>query len=222
MDTFLLIGLGNPGTRYAHNRHNIGFMAVDAIAQKHSFSAWSQKFQGLCCEGTVPSPTGGRLGKGLAGSDSANNAPLPSSRPSRGEARVYLLKPQTFMNLSGESVGALARFYKIPLENIIVLHDELDLPLAKVRVKLGGGHGGHNGLKSLDAHLGADYWRVRMGIGHPGDKELVSPYVLSDFSKQEQQLVEKLTAAIAEHIYLLFSGNEAEFMNRVVLGLQTP
>lgn len=190
MTSFLLIGLGNPGTRYAHNRHNIGFMAVDAIAKKHSFSTWSQKFQGQCSEGKI------------------------------GGHRVFLLKPQTFMNLSGESAGALARFYKIPLENIIVLHDELDLPLAKVRVKLGGGNGGHNGLKSLDAHLGADYWRVRMGIGHPGDKDLVSPYVLSDFTKEEMPAVEKLCTSVAMHIDQQLARNDAEFMNKITLDMK--
>lgn len=189
MIPYLLTGLGNPGARYEHNRHNVGFMALDAIAAHHGFSGWTQKFQGLVCEGSVN-------GK-----------------------KVFLLKPQTFMNLSGESAGALARFYKIPAETIIVLHDELDLPPARLRVKRGGGHGGHNGLKSIDAHLGADYQRVRIGIGHPGDKDMVSPYVLSDFSKEEMPVMQSLCAAIARHISLLLDGNEAEFMNKITLAL---
>lgn len=190
MNSFLLIGLGNPGTRYAHNRHNIGFMAIDAIAEKYGFPNWSKKFQGEYAEGKI------------------------------GTNKVFLLKPQTFMNLSGESAGALARFYKIPLENIIVFHDELDLSLAKIRVKCGGGNGGHNGLKSLDAHLGADYWRVRMGIGHPGDKDMVSPYVLSDFAKEEVPAVKKLCVSAAEHIQLLLARNDAEFMNKITLDMK--
>ncbi len=190
MTAFLLIGLGNPGTRYAHNRHNIGFMAVDAIAEKYGFPNWSQKFQGHTAEGKI------------------------------GTHKVFLLKPQTFMNLSGESAGALARFYKIPLENIIVFHDELDLPLAKVRVKCGGGNGGHNGLKSLDAHLGQDYWRVRMGIGHPGDKDMVSPYVLSDFSKEEAPAIETLCTSSAKHIDLLLARDDAGFMNKITLDMK--
>ncbi len=190
MTAFLLIGLGNPGTRYAHNRHNIGFMAIDAIAEKYGFSNWSQKFQGHVAEGKI------------------------------GTHKVFLLKPQTFMNLSGESAGALARFYKIPLENVIVFHDELDLPLAKVRVKCGGGNGGHNGLKSLDAHLGQDYWRVRMGIGHPGDKDMVSPYVLSDFSKEETPAVVALCTTSAKQIDLLLARDDAEFMNKITLSMK--
>ena len=180
----LIIGLGNPGKEYAGNRHNIGFMALDQVADAYRFSAWTKKFRGMLCEGTID-------GK-----------------------KVLLLKPQTYMNLSGESVAACAQFYKIPPENIIVLHDELDLPLLKIRVKKGGGNGGHNGLKSIDAHCGKDYWRVRLGIAHPGDKDAVSDYVLSDFSKAEQKQVATWMDAIATHLPLLLAGNEAEFMNK--------
>ncbi len=182
----LLVGLGNPGDQYAGNRHNVGFMAVGSIAAHHQFPAFKKKFGGLLSEGTV------------AGS------------------RVFLLKPLTYMNLSGESVVAAAQFYKIPPERIIVFHDELDLPLAKIRVKQGGGHGGHNGLKSIDAHIGKEYHRVRIGIGHPGDKDLVSDYVLSDFSKAEKQTVDALLAEISRYIALLLTGGDtAGFMNKL-------
>ncbi len=187
METLLIIGLGNPGKDYAANRHNIGFMAVDEIAARFKFSAWSKKFRGQLCEGTID-------GK-----------------------KVFLLKPQTFMNLSGESAGECARFYKIPVENIIAVHDELDLPLGKLRVKRGGGNGGHNGLKSLDQHLGENYVRVRVGIGHPGDKDAVHGHVLSDFSKQELPQAEMMVNEIAKHVGILLAGDEAGFMNKVTL-----
>src|SRR5690606_38412019 len=143
-------GLGNPGSQHAANRHNVGFMAADAIARRHSFSPWSKKFRGLVAEGTL------------------------------GGEKVLLLKPQTFMNLSGQSVGEALRFYKLEPAALAVLYDELDLAPGKVRVKSGGGHGGHNGIKSIDQHVGRDYRRVRIGIGHPGAKELVQNYVLGD------------------------------------------
>ena len=184
---FLIVGLGNPGKKYEANRHNIGFMAVETIASAYGFSKWSKKFQGLATEGSID----GR--------------------------KALLLKPQTFMNLSGESAGDAARFYKIPPENIIAIHDELDLPLGKLRVKLGGGNGGHNGLKSLDEHIGKDYWRVRVGIGHPGDKDMVSDYVLSDFAKAERKTMETMAVEIAKHIDLLLAGDEAGFMNKITL-----
>lgn len=190
MTSFLLIGLGNPGKDYAKNRHNIGFMAADAIAERYKFSSWAKKFRGLLAEGVI------------------------------GGEKVLLLKPQTYMNLSGESVGDASRFYKIPLENIIVFHDELDLPLGKLRVKRGGGNGGHNGLKSLDQHLGPDYLRVRIGIAHPGDKDMVSDYVLSDFSKQEKPSAEHMVEEVSKHIGLLLSGNEPEFMNKIALAIK--
>ena len=187
MSAFLLIGLGNPGSEYAGHRHNIGFMALDRIAEDYGFSKWSKKFRGLICEGSID-------GK-----------------------KTLLLKPQTYMNLSGESAVEAANFYKIPLTHITALHDELDLPLAKIRVKRGGGNGGHNGLKSLDAHIGKDYLRVRMGIAHPGDKDMVSDYVLSDFSKSERTQVDALNTEIARHIALLLAGDEAGFMNKITL-----
>jgi PTH1 family peptidyl-tRNA hydrolase len=184
---FLIIGLGNPGKDYAKNRHNIGFMAVDEIANRYKFSAWSKKFRGLLAEGKI------------------------------GEEKVFLLKPQTYMNLSGESAAECARFYKIPVENIIAIHDELDLPLAKLRVKRGGGNGGHNGLRSLDQYLGENYVRVRVGIGHPGDKDAVTQYVLENFKKEEGPQVEMMRNEIARHIGILLSGDEAGFMNKITL-----
>jgi PTH1 family peptidyl-tRNA hydrolase len=187
MSTFLLIGLGNPGKDYAKNRHNIGFMAADEIALRFHFSPWSKKFRGQFCEGKV------------------------------GEAKVFLLKPQTYMNLSGESAAECARFYKIPVENMIAMHDELDLPLGKLRVKRGGGNGGHNGLKSLDQYLGDNYMRVRVGIGHPGDKDAVTRYVLENFKKDEWPLVETMVNEIARHIGMVISGDEAGFMNKITL-----
>ena len=163
----LFVGLGNPGQQYQMNRHNIGFMAVDEIANANSFGPWRSKFQGLFCEG--------RLEK----------------------QKVIILKPSTFMNLSGQSVGELARFYKINSQDITVFHDELDLTPGKCRFKLSGGHAGHNGLKSIHSHIGENYKRIRLGIGHPGQKDLVSKYVLENFSKKEQQWLEKLLKNIA-------------------------
>ncbi|WAJ30064.1 aminoacyl-tRNA hydrolase [Antarcticirhabdus aurantiaca] len=186
----LIAGLGNPGPRYAGNRHNIGFMAVDEIARAHSFGPWTKKFSAEIAEGQI------------AG------------------VKALLMKPQTFMNESGRSVGEAARFFKIEPADIIVLHDELDLPPAKVRVKTGGGHGGHNGLRSIDAHLGTrDYRRVRLGIGHPGNKDLVSPYVLGDFAKVDGEWLETLFNAVARNADALVKGEDALFMNRVSLAL---
>lgn len=183
---WLFAGLGNPGAAYACNRHNIGFQAADAIAARHGFAPFRSKFRGLLSEGS------------LAGE------------------KVLLLKPQTFMNLSGESVAAAARFYKIPRERIFVFHDELDLPPFKVKTKTGGGNAGHNGLKSIDAHLGtADYHRVRIGIGHPGAREKVHGHVLSDFAKAEEAALETLLAAIADNAPLLVQGKTNDFMVRV-------
>lgn len=189
MSSFLLIGLGNPGKDYAGNRHNVGFMAADAVAGHYRFSPWSKKFRGQLCEGKI------------------------------GDEKAYLLKPQTYMNLSGESAGEAARFYKIPPANIIAIHDELDLPLGRLRVKKGGGNGGHNGLESLDSHLGKEYRRVRIGIGHPGDKDMVSDYVLSDFAKAEKPLAAQMVDEVAKHIGLLLAGDEAGFMNKIVLSV---
>ena len=187
MQAFLLIGLGNPGKSYAGNRHNIGFMVVDAIAEAYGFSKPAKKFGGQIAEGGLE------------------------------KQKVYLFKPQGYMNVSGIPAAEAAHFYKIPLEKIIVIHDELDLPLGKLRVKRGGGNGGHNGLKSLDEHLGKDYWRVRFGIGHPGDKDLVSDYVLSDFSKAERKQAYMMVDEIAKNIGLLLAGDEAKFMSRIAL-----
>ncbi len=182
----MFVGLGNPGADYARNRHNIGFMAADVLGVRWSFPEWRSKFRGLFSEGTV------------AGQ------------------KILLLKPQTFMNLSGESVAAAARFYKIEADRIVVFHDELDLPPGKLRVKTGGGNAGHNGLKSIDAHLGTpDYVRVRLGIGHPGDRDRVHDYVLGDFSKADAAWVAPLLESVAEHAPLILGGQMTDFMSRV-------
>jgi len=182
----LVAGLGNPGARYARNRHNIGFMAVEAIARRHGAAGFRNRFKGELAEVSI------------------------------GGERVLLLKPQTFMNASGESVGEAARFFKLLLSDIIVIHDEIDLRPGKVRVKQGGGSAGHNGLRSIDALLGPDYWRVRIGVGHPGIKELVQPYVLQNFAVDEiSDWVEPLLDAVAEHIPLLLSGAPDAFMSEV-------
>jgi PTH1 family peptidyl-tRNA hydrolase len=183
---YLLVGLGNPGNDYAKNRHNIGFMTADAIAEDNHFPAFKSKFQGDYTEGL------------LAGQ------------------KVMILKPQTYMNESGQSVGKVAKFYKIPPEKIIVFYDELDIPFKRVKVKQGGGTGGHNGIKSIDAHLGnKNYWRVRMGIDHPGDKNRVSGYVLSDFSKAEQAELDDFIYAVVKYADLLIDGHQDDFMTRV-------
>lgn len=183
---WMFVGLGNPGDEYSRNRHNVGFMAVDAIAARYGFPAFRKKFQGLLSEGVI------------------------------GGEKVFLLKPQTFMNLSGESGAAAARFYKIPPDRIFVFHDELDLPACKLRIKKGGGNAGHNGLKSIDAHLGtADYHRVRIGIGHPGARDRVHDYVLGDFAKAEVPALDKLLASIADNAPLLVQEKSNEFMTRV-------
>lgn len=188
--TFLLIGLGNPGKDYARNRHNIGFVALDAIAERYRFGAWKKSFGGQAAEGTI------------------------------GTQKVHAFKPASYMNLSGGPVSEIARFYKIPLERIIVVHDEIDLPLGRLRIKRGGSSGGHNGLKSLDECIGADYLRVRIGVGHPGDKDEVSNHVLSDFAKAERPLVTQMTDEISQHIGLLLAGDEAGFMNKIALAMQ--
>ena len=180
----IIAGLGNPGAQYAGNRHNIGFMAVDAIHRKHPFGPWHKKFKAEISEGEID-----------------------------GE-KVLLIKPLTFMNLSGESVGEAMRFYKLTAADLIAIHDELDLPAGKLRLKTGGGHGGHNGLKSLDAHCGRDYRRLRLGIGHPGTKELVHGHVLGDFSKSDRTWLEPLLDDIAIHAGLLTEGDGSKFMNK--------
>src|SRR6187549_1760261 len=187
----LFVGLGNPGEKYARNRHNFGFMAVDAIAKRHGFPPWRRRFQGVAAEG----PLGGE--------------------------RVQLLLPGTFMNESGRAVAEAMHFYKISeVAQVVVFHDELDLPPAKVRVKTGGGVAGHNGLRSITAHVGNDYRRVRIGVGHPGVKDLVHSYVLNDFAKDEQPWVEALCAIIADDAGLLAKGQDASFQNKVHLGMQ--
>jgi PTH1 family peptidyl-tRNA hydrolase len=185
----LLVGLGNPGSRYAGNRHNIGFMAVDAIAKRHNITPWRRKYQGVAVEG----PLGGE--------------------------RVLLLLPGTYMNESGRAVQEAARFHKIDPSQIVVFHDELELAPGKVRVKVGGGNAGHNGLRSITAHVGNDYKRVRIGIGHPGDKNLVERYVLQDFAKSERPWVEALCDVIADNAGLLVEGKDASFQNKVHLGM---
>lgn len=187
---WLLVGLGNPGDKYRNNRHNIGFMAIDAIADEFSIGPFKPKFKGEVAEGRI------------------------------GNERVVLLKPQTFMNDSGQSVGAAAKFYKILPNYIVAFHDELDLAPAKIRVKVGGGNAGHNGLRSMDAHLGVpDYTRVRLGIGHPGDKDRVHGYVLGDFSKSEKEWLDDYLRAIGEYVPLLLNGKDNDFMSKVAQAL---
>lgn len=185
----LLVGLGNPGGKYEGNRHNVGFLALDRIAQRWRFPAWRSRFQALACEGDI------------------------------GGERCLLLKPQTYMNESGRAAGEAARFYKLGVADLTVFHDELDLAPAKVRVKIGGGNAGHNGLRSITAHLGNEYRRVRLGIGHPGDRNLVHPHVLSDFTKSERRWVDVLVDALADNADRLVAGDDAGFQNRVHLAL---
>jgi len=186
----LIAGLGNPGARHANNRHNIGFMAVAAIARTHRIGPFRARLQGLIAEGLI------------------------------GQSRVALLVPQTYMNESGRSVGEAMRFYKLGLDEIVVIHDDLDLAPAKVRVKVGGGAAGHNGLRSITAHVGNDYKRVRLGIGHPGDKALVYHFVLGDFAKSELPWVEAVCEAVARAAELLVSGQDASFQNRTHLAIE--
>jgi peptidyl-tRNA hydrolase, PTH1 family len=185
----LLVGLGNPGARYVSNRHNVGFMAVQEIAKRHGIGPWRRRFQGVACEG----PLGGE--------------------------RALLLLPGTFMNESGRAVAEAVHFYKLALSDITVFHDEIDLPPGKVRVKIGGGIAGHNGLRSISAHIGNDYRRVRIGVGHPGNKDLVQHYVLSDFAKDERGWVDALIAIIADNAELIARGEDASFQNKVHLAM---
>ena len=186
----LFVGLGNPGAKYQANRHNIGFMAVDEIARRHGFSPWRRRFQGDSAEATLE------------------------------RQRVILLKPLTYMNESGRSVQDAAHFFKIAPGEITVFHDELELPPAKLRVKIGGGIAGHNGLRSISADIGNDYRRVRLGIGHPGVKELVHGHVLSDFAKSDRAWVEALCEAVADHAAQLVLDRDSTFANRVHLAMQ--
>src|SRR5437879_5450046 len=186
----LFVGLGNPGAKYARNRHNIGFMTVEEIARRHGFAPWRRRFQGETAEGTLD------------------------------HERVVLLRPQTFMNESGRAVQEAANFFKLAPDDITVFQDEIELPPAKVRVKVGGGIAGHNGLRSISAHIGNDYRRVRLGIGHPGTKELVHGHVLSDFAKDDRPWVTALCEAVADNAALLVAGRNSTFQNKVHLAMQ--
>jgi len=185
----LFVGLGNPGKSYAGNRHNIGFMAVEAIARAYNFPAFRKKFQGLSSEGAI------------------------------GGKRVMLLMPQTYMNDSGRAVSEAARFHKVPPGDVFVFHDELDLPEQRLRVKTGGGNAGHNGLRSITSHIGNDYRRIRFGIGHPGDKARVHAHVLSDFARSDSDWVETLLDAVARNADALAAGDAAGFQNKVSLAM---
>lgn len=186
----LFVGLGNPGSKYQGNRHNIGFIALDVMARRHGFSPWRRRFQSETSEGVL------------------------------GRERVVLLKPTTYMNESGRAVGEAMHFFKLSLGDISVFHDELELPPGKVRVKVGGGIAGHNGLRSISAHAGNDYRRVRMGIGHPGVKDLVHAYVLNDFAKAERPRFEALCDIVADNAALLADGKDSTFQNKVHLSMQ--
>lgn len=188
----LLVGLGNPGAKYAGNRHNVGFMALDRIASDHGFGPWRGKFQGQVSEGTL------------------------------ADDKVILLKPETFMNNSGQSVGEAVRFFKLSPADVTVFHDEIDIAPGKLRVKSGGGHAGHNGLRSLHAHIGADYQRVRIGVGHPGHKDAVPVYVLKDFSKADGEWLDDLLRGIGDGAPHLVDGDTGRFQNAVALRLNPP
>jgi len=188
----LIVGLGNPGPKYAGHRHNIGFMALDQIASDHGFAPWKSKHQGSICEGRF------------------------------GSDRAVLLKPETFMNNSGQSVQAAMRFFKLEPSDVVVLHDEIDLAPGKVKHKLGGGHAGHNGLRSIHAHIGPDYARVRLGVGHPGRKELVPGYVLRDFAKADQDWLDDVLRGVSDGAAFLVSGDAAKFSNAVALRVTPP
>jgi len=177
----LFVGLGNPGSQYEKNRHNVGFMAVSRIVENHNFSPWKNKFQGSISNGLLRNQ------------------------------KIIILKPNTFMNLSGQSVGEVIRFYKIPSSKVIVFHDEIDFPLGKLKFKSGGGHAGHNGLRSISEHIGSDYIRVRIGVGHPGNKNAVANYVLGDFSKVEQETITQILEVISTEAPDLTLENATDF-----------
>jgi len=189
---FLIVGLGNPGAQYSSNRHNVGFMAADVIAAAHGFGPWKKKFHGALAEGS------------LAGE------------------KVLLLKPQTFMNESGRSVGEAVRFHNIPLVQVFVFYDELDLEPGKVRVKLGGGAAGHNGIRSISSHITPEFKRVRLGIGHPGDKRMVMPHVLGDFAKSDRDWLVAMLDAVSDNAALLIKGEESQFQSAVHLKVNPP
>jgi peptidyl-tRNA hydrolase, PTH1 family len=188
----LWVGLGNPGAKYRMNRHNIGFMAVDRIAADHGFGPWKKAFSGLVAEGRL------------------------------GDEKVILLKPETFMNLSGQAVQGAMGYHKMALADVIVFHDELDLAPGKMRLKQGGGHAGHNGLRSIHGHLGEGYGRVRLGIGHPGHKDMVAAYVLHDFARADQEWLENLLRGISDGAVALAAGDGAKFANAVALRVAPP
>ncbi|WND03088.1 aminoacyl-tRNA hydrolase [Temperatibacter marinus] len=188
----LIVGLGNPGSKYERNRHNIGFMAVDAIVRRHNFSEAQKKFQSILHEGRL------------------------------GGDKVLIIKPQTYMNESGRAVGEAMRFYKLTSADVVVFYDELDLSFAKVKVKVGGGHAGHNGIRSLINHIGADFKRVRMGIDHPGSKAKVHSHVLGDFNSEQLSTVERLNDAIADGIAPLCMGDDAKFLSDLAMKLNPP
>jgi peptidyl-tRNA hydrolase, PTH1 family len=181
----LLVGLGNPGPGHAGHRHNIGYMAVDEIVRRHGFGPFRSRFLGVAAEGTI------------------------------GGERILALKPETYMNRSGSAVQEAAQFYKLELPDIIVVYDEIDLTPGRIRVKQGGGSGGHNGIRSVDGHMGPDYWRVRLGVGHPGHPDLVAPYVLRPFDAEERPMFRKLIEAVAEAFPLLVAGDPNGFMSKV-------
>ena len=186
----LWVGLGNPGPQYALHRHNVGFMALDVMAEDHGFSPWKKQFQGLAAEGRI------------------------------GPEKILLLKPQTFMNQSGRAIRAACDFYKLGVEDVTVFHDELDLAPMKMKVKRGGGTAGHNGLRSTDAHLGREFRRVRIGIGHPGDKERVTGHVLGNYAKIEIEPLTDLLGAMSREAEWLAKGDDVRFMNEVARRLQ--
>ncbi len=188
----LVVGLGNPGSEYAHNRHNVGFMAADAVAGRFGFAAWKAKFSGALAEGRI------------------------------GAEKVILLKPQTYMNESGRAVAKAVNFYKLQPQDVLVLHDEIDLDAGKVRAKEGGGLAGHNGLKDIKAHIGADFRRLRLGVGHPGDRDRVTGHVLNDFSASDRQWLEPLLAAVADNFELLVLGRDQDFMSALALAAPPP
>ena len=185
----LFVGLGNPGERYAGNRHNIGFMAVQAIAKRHHIAPWRRRFQGVAVEGAI------------------------------GAEKVLLLLPGTYMNESGRAVAEAAHFYKLDAGSIVVFHDEAELPPGKVRLKKGGGNAGHNGLRSISEHIGNDYARVRLGIGHPGNKDMMEAYVLQDFAKDERPWVDALCEIVADNVGLLIESKDSTFQNKVHLAM---
>ena len=189
---YLFAGLGNPGTQYQSNRHNVGFMAADVMAAAHGFGPWKKKFQGALADGVI------------------------------GGQKVLLLKPQTFMNESGRSVGEAVRFHNIPLQHVFVFYDELDLEPGKVRVKLGGGAAGHNGIRSISAHITPDFKRVRLGIGHPGDKNMVMPHVLGDFAKSDREWLVAMLDAVSDNAAQLIAGEDSKFQSAVHLKVNPP